>query len=240
MRMQRTLAVLYPDQCVSCGKLVEETHGLCGPCWAETPFLGGLCCDSCGVPLLGEAAGARPLCDECLATPRPWDRGAAVLAYRDNARQMVLSLKHGDRIDLARPAARWMAARGASLLVPGTCVVPVPLHWTRLVRRRFNQAALLAREVARLSATEAITDALVRVRRTKPQEKMTREERLANLEGAIRPHSVRSAKLQGRAVVLVDDVMTSGATLEEGARAVLSAGAEGVSALVLARVVKDA
>ncbi|MEM0949239.1 MAG: ComF family protein [Pseudomonadota bacterium] len=237
--MQNPLKILYPDQCVACGGLVDGAGALCTTCWAETPFIDGLVCDSCGVPLLGDAAGARPLCDDCIAEPRAWVQGRAVMAYRDAGRRMVLGLKHADRLDLVRPMASWMAARGGVLNAKNALVVPVPMHWSRLLARRFNQSALLAREVAREWGQTAVPDALIRTRRTRPQERMTKAERHNNQAGAIRVNPARGAQLFDRSVVLVDDVMTSGATLTEATQALNEAGARTVRVLVLARVVKD-
>lgn len=236
--MQNALKLLYPDQCVGCGELVGAPNGLCGPCWLKTPFIEGLVCDACGVPLLGEAAGARALCDACLVTHPPWARGRAALDYREGARRLVLGLKHGDRMDLIRPAAGWMAERGLPLLTEGTCLVPVPLHWTRLFLRRFNQAAALAGALARIWDVEVLPDALLRTRRTRAQERMTVEERRANMAGALAMNARRTGAIRGRPVLLVDDVMTSGATLGEASRVLYRAGASEVSVLALARVVK--
>ena len=240
MQLQKALSILYPAQCVACGTLVEEAHALCGACWVKTPFIDGLVCDACGVPLLGEAAGARPLCDDCMTAPRPWEKGRAVLVYRDNARRIVLSLKHADRIDLVRPAARWMATRVPALLPADGVIVPVPLHWTRLLTRRFNQAALLARAIGKISEHKVIPDALIRRRRTAVQEHMTREERTRNLDGAMMANPMRVRALAGKPLLLVDDVFTSGATFGEATRAARAAGISSVSVLALARVVKDA
>ncbi len=236
--MQNPLKILYPDQCVCCGGMVDGAGGLCAECWSETPFIDGLICDACGAPLLGDAACARPLCDDCLTTPPSWSRGRSVMVYTGNARSMVLRLKHGDRLDLARPAAGWMASRGHELNKPGTCLVPIPLHWTRLFVRKFNQAAVLSWEIGRIWGVDTLPDALIRTRRTAPQERMTRAERLANQSDAIRVNPARKGMLRGRRVLLVDDVMTTGATLSVAARALRDAGAQDVGALTLARVVK--
>jgi ComF family protein len=239
MQLQKALNVLFPGQCVACGDLVEEAHALCGACWSETPFIDGLVCDVCGQPLLGEGDGSRPLCDDCMAHPRAWSRGRAALIYRGRARRMVLALKHGDRPDIAKPAARWMAPRAQELLPPDGLIVPVPLHWTRLLKRRFNQAALLARGIGGITRHEVLADGLARRRRTGSQENRNRDERALNVAGSMIAHPGRTHLLEGRSILVIDDVMTSGATFAEAAKALLAAGAAEVSVLALARVVKD-
>ncbi len=238
--MQSALRLLYPAQCVSCSAPVDEEFGLCGTCWAETPFVTGAICDICGAPVPGEADDEALTCDDCLSTARPWRRGRAALIYRDNVRRMVLGLKHGDRTDLVRPAVRWMARALAPIRQDDMLVVPVPMHWTRLVRRRYNQAALLAQELARIAGLEYAPDALVRPRWTPMLRGRDKAERFAVQQGAIRPHPRRGTRLAGRKVLLVDDVMTSGATLASAADACLAAGACDVFTLALARAVKDA
>jgi ComF family protein len=237
--MQSVLKVLYPPQCISCGAHVEDSAALCGRCWHDTPFLGGAVCDACGAPLLGAQSDGQALCDQCLTLARPWSRGRAALAYRDNARRLVLALKHGDRMDLALPAARWMARAGAPFLRQGMLAVPVPVHRWRLLKRRYNQAAVLAQALARVASLDYAPDALVRLRGTRVQDGMSQDERFRNLEGAIAPHPKRGARLRSADIVLVDDVMTSGATLAASAEAALAAGAREVCVLVLARVAKD-
>lgn len=235
--LQRALSWIYPAQCILCTGFVEEAGGLCADCWRRTPFLTGLVCETCGTSLPGKGEGGE-LCDACLAMPRPWQAGRAALAYRDLGRKIVLSLKHGDRTDLARPAAEWMARAGRGVVPDAALLVPVPIHWSRRVRRRYNQAAELARALGRVSGREVCTDALVRVRRTPPQDGMTVEQRFRNLDGAIRTNPMRLGRLEGRAVCLVDDVMTSGASLAACTEAVAAAGATRVFVLVLARVEK--
>ncbi len=235
--MQALVQAIYPPQCLCCDAVVDQDFALCGPCWRDTPFVAGLACDRCGLPLVGEeATGARILCDDCLRLARPWDRGRAVATYGGNARRMVLQLKHADRLDLARPLGDWMARAAADILEPGMIIAPVPLHWLRLLRRRTNQSALLSARIARSTGLDHIPDLLVRIRHTPSQEGRGRDARFRNLSAALRAHPRRIAQAQGRHVLLVDDVMTSGATLAAGADALLAAGVAQVSVLVLARV----
>lgn len=238
--MQSALGLLFPPQCILCGETVLSDFGLCGACWRDTPFISGLVCDKCGTPLPGEGDGRPEYCDDCLTNPRPWDRGRSATIYKDNARKIVLALKHGDRLDLARPASEWLLRAVRPILTPGMLVAPVPLHWTRLLRRRFNQSALLSRGVARLAGLDHCPDLLVRGTNTHSQDNRTRDERFANMSGAIAAHPRHAEKLRGRDVLIVDDVMTSGATLAAAADCCSAKGAASVSVLVLARVAKDA
>jgi ComF family protein len=240
MTMQALLHLFYPPQCLTCDARVTTDFGLCGACWRGTPFVSGMVCDQCGVPLPGQDSTEVAVCDDCISIARPWARGRAALVYKDNARHLVLALKHGDRLDLARPAAEWMHRAAGPILKPGMLVVPIPLHWMRLVRRKYNQAAMLAEGVARLAGLGHCPDVLRRVRRTGTQDGHSRDGRFANVVGALVVHPKWVNLVEGRHVLLVDDVMTSGATFAAAAEACLAAGASDVSVLCLARVAKDA
>jgi ComF family protein len=240
MGLQAMLQLIYPPQCLACDELVTSDFGLCGKCWRDTPFITGLVCDTCGLPLPGEGPGHPVHCDDCLTIARPWAQGRAALLYKDNGRKMVLQLKHGDRLDLARPAAAWLQRAAKPILTSEMLVAPIPLHWFRLLKRRYNQAALLSAALAKLADLEHSPDLLIRPRHTKSQEGRDRQGRFANMDGAIRVHPRRRQALKGRHVLLVDDVMTSGATMGVAADACLAAGAVQVSVIVLARVAKDA
>jgi ComF family protein len=238
MSLQRVVAAIYPPQCLTCDALVATDFGLCPGCWRDTPFISGLVCCKCGTPVAGE--GQDVICDDCLLIARPWAAGRAALMYRDNARKMILALKHGDRMELAHAAGLWLKQAAQPLLQPETVVVPVPLHWWRLIRRKYNQSALLSAALSRAAGLEHCPDALLRRRSTGSQEGRTRDERFANLAGAFTVHPRRRAWIEGRPVLIVDDVMTSGATLAATAEACLAAGAASVNIVSLARVAKDA
>lgn len=238
-RIQTAVGLLYPPRCLGCGDLVVSDFGLCGTCWRDTPFIGGLVCEACGTPLPGEGDGHRIECDDCMQTPRPWHSGRAALIYKDRARQMVLALKHGDRADIARPAALWMARAVQDLVQKNMLVVPVPLHWMRLIKRRYNQSALLAEAMAQELGLSHCPDLLLRIRRTSVLDGMAPAERFKAIEGAMQVQTKRRHRIAARPVLLVDDVMTSGATLAACAKAIMAAGSREVYVVTLARVAKD-
>ena len=237
---QSALRLIYPPRCTICGCQVDSDFGLCGPCWRDTPFVTGLCCDTCGIQLPGQAVGRAEFCDDCLVTARPWKSGRAVVLYRDNGRKLALALKHGDRQDIVRPASVWMARTAQPLLTSDMLIVPIPLHWTRLLKRRFNQAALLAQAVSKEVALSYCPDVLTRPAPTPTLGGLGRDARHQTMDGKISVHKGRNAVIADRDVLLIDDVMTSGATLSAATQACHAAGAANVSILVLARAGKGA
>jgi len=243
LNLQSAMHFLYPPQCLSCGEETSADFALCAECWREAAFINGLVCDVCGIPLpgepLSEEAEEHPFCDDCLARPKPWDRGRAALLYQGTARRMVMGLKHRDRQELASPMAMWLKQAGQGLFSSDTLVAPVPLHRHRFFTRRFNQSALLAAQFAKLCNLSHCPDLLKRHKATRIQESMTLPERYENLSQAISVPSGHLAQISRRPILLIDDVMTSGATLSACAEACKSADAAEVNVLVLARVARD-
>ncbi|MGJ8603757.1 MAG: ComF family protein [Marivita sp.] len=237
--LQTVLRMIYPPRCLACGGLVEQDNGLCAACFKETPFITGLVCDLCGVPLPG-LSDDLVYCDDCLSIGRPWVKGRAPLRYEGVARRLVLGLKHGDRHDIVDTAADWMVGALAHNMPDDTIVVPVPLHLGRLLRRRYNQSALLAQAIARRTGFGFCPDALCRTRRTQSLDGKSRDARFAELSDAIGSNPRKAMLLRDRPVLLVDDVMTSGATLAACAVACQSAQSREIYVTVLARVAKAA
>lgn len=236
--LQMALAAIYPPTCIGCGDMVESDFGLCGSCWGQTEFIGGASCDLCGIPLPGQVDDDPIKCDACLHTQRSWEKGRAALVYSGMGRRLVLGLKHADRPEIARPAARWMHAATRDILTEKTLIVPVPLHWSRLLKRRYNQSALIAKRLAELTGLDWCPDLLERPRRTPSLDGKTQAERSDILANAVRVSRKGRHRIPERDILLIDDVMTTGATLEACAAACQAAGAAHVCVSVLARATK--
>lgn len=229
--------LLLPPQCMLCQAEVDEPGRLCAACWPKLQFIAEPCCPACGTPY-GIPVPAGLVCGACLREPPPYARARSAFVYGGGGRDLVLRFKRGDRTDLVPGLARLMARAGAGLLAECDLIVPVPLHPGRLWRRRYNQAALLAAALGRLAGRQALPALLERRRATPSLGRLGRAERRRILSGAIAVAPALRPALQGRRVLLVDDVLTSGATANACCRALLRAGAAGVDVLTLARVVR--
>ena len=229
------LDTLYPPTCLSCRAATNAHGALCPRCWAAIRFIERPFCERLGTPFerdLGEGL----ISPQAMADPPAFARARAVARFEDGpARILAHRLKYSDRAELARPIGRWMARAGADLLADADLLAPIPLHPLRLWRRRFNQAALLAREIARQTGIRCDAGALLRVKATRSQVGLSRAQRAENVQGAFR--AAEGAQLRGRKLVLIDDVLTSGATANAASRALIRAGASRVDVLVFARVV---
>lgn len=234
--LSAALDLVLPPRCMGCGEIVPDEGGFCAECWSGLAFITPPLCATCGDPFeLPREPGA--LCGACLADP-PAFGARAVVAYEGAAKDVVLGLKHADRDHLARAMARQLARTGVDWL-DGALVVPVPLHRWRLWKRGYNQAALIARALAKASGADLLVDGLERHKPTPSSQGMNRTQRAANVRGAFRVQPARKALITGRAVVLVDDVLTTGATAAACARTLLRAGAISVNLLAWARVVRS-
>jgi ComF family protein len=229
--------VLLPPRCASCGAEVDRQGLLCAECFRQTGFISDPICVRCGVPF-GSAAvgGAESLCPACREEPPVFGQARAALRYDAQGRRLILPFKHADRTELTAVLAPQMARAGAALLDAADILVPVPLHRWRLFQRRYNQAALLAKAVGRIAGRACVLDALRRVRSTTSLGEKSATERAEEVADAFAVHPRRAPLVLHRRVLLIDDVMTSGATCNACARALLAAGATSVDVLVAARV----
>jgi ComF family protein len=234
--LRLALDVALPPLCPACREPLGDGTGLCAACWSKLSLIEPPYCARLGIPFTYDP-GPGLLSMEAIANPPAYDRARAAVRYDDVARALVLSFKYGDRLDLASMMGRWMARAGSELVSEADALLPVPLHWRRLWARRFNQSAVLARTIADICGVPVIDSVLRRVRATPQQVGLSKTERADNVQGAFRVPADRKAEVAGRRLVLIDDVLTSGATVDTCARALLRAGAAHVDVLVFARVV---
>lgn len=229
------LDIALPTLCVSCREPVSG-EGVCAECWSRMSFIARPYCERLGIPFVYDP-GPGLLSMEAIAAPPAYSRARAAVRYDDVARTMVHALKYQDRTDLAPTMGRWMARAGQELLSNADTLIPVPLHWKRSWSRRYNQSGALARIISRASHVPVEQDALQRIRSTEQQIGLSKSERARNVQGAFKVAPEKKSLVQGRKIVLIDDVLTSGATADACARALLRAKAASVDVLVFARVV---
>ncbi len=234
----RLLDVVLPPLCLSCATMVDRSQALCPACWAAQSFIAPPLCSRCGTPLAVGAGEADLVCAACLARPPRYAKARSVFCYDEASRRMILGFKHADRTQAAPAFAAWMARAGSELVAGADVIAPVPLHYRRLLRRRYNQSAMLALLIGRGAGKAVAVDLLLRRRATPSQAGLNARERRRNLAGAIAVNPRRKAALRGRRVLLIDDVLTTGATVGACVGALLRAGAGAVDVLTLARVVR--
>ena len=231
------LDLLLPPHCALCDAPVAAPGLLCAECFRQTGFITEPFCSRCGVPFANAALGGpERLCPGCRLTPPVFRCARAALRYDAQGRRLILPFKHADRTELSAVLAPHMARAGATLLSDADLLVPVPLHRARLFQRRYNQAALLAQAVGRIAGRPCLPDALLRTRATASLGEKSAAERAAEVVGAFAVRPSHAARLSGKRVLLVDDVMTSGATANACAEVLLAAGAASVDVLAAARV----
>ena len=229
------LDIALPTLCVACREPVDG-EGVCAACWAKLSFIAPPHCPRLGIPFVYDP-GPDMLSMEAIADPPAYARARAAVRYDEVARTLVHALKYQDRTDLAPTMGRWMARAGRELLDGADMLIPVPLHWRRAWHRRYNQSGALARAIQDTSGVKLRGDLLARVRATEQQVGLSRAQRASNVQGAFEVSRERRGEVAGRRVIVIDDVLTSGATLDACARALLRAKAAQVDVLVFARVV---
>jgi ComF family protein len=232
--LRAMLDLALPPLCPACREPVEG-RGLCPGCWSKLSFITRPYCERLGIPFVYDP-GPGILSMEAIADPPAYHRARAAVRFDEISRALVHAFKYGDRLDLAPMLGRWTSHAGRELLAEADALVPVPLHWRRSWARRFNQSALLAAAISTESGIPVAAGALKRIKATVQQVGLSRSERAANVQGAFRVPEAGKPVVAGRRLVLVDDVLTSGATVDGCARALLRAGAKNVDVLIFARV----
>lgn len=230
------LNLLLPARCLNCGGHASDNHQLCGDCWKSLEFITTPFCDCCGHPFVVDQSSL--ICGDCLHIPPLFTKGRAAFRYNSLIRELILKFKHGDATYLAKPLGAWLAWSGKDLLARSDVILPVPLHRWRLFKRRYNQATLLARELSRRTQVPLLTNVLVRHKNTESQHGKTRQARQANVNAVFKITPERLSEVKKKSVLLIDDVWTTGATLNACVKTLKKAGAKDVFVLTLARVTK--
>ncbi|MGI9401706.1 MAG: ComF family protein [Rhizobiaceae bacterium] len=230
--------IVVPPSCLICSVQTSEQGTLCPKCWGAMHFIEQPYCQILGRPF-GHDHGEGTVSPEAISDPPPFDRLRSVAVYNDLARSLVSGLKFGDRLELAPWMARWMSVAGRELISECDLIVPVPLFWRRLVARRFNQSAELARSISKLTGLKYVPLVLERRKKTRQQVGLSASERARNVQGAFSVPVQARPLVEGRRILLVDDVYTSGATAKACARAFRRAGVAGIDVLTFASVTGD-
>ena len=229
---------VLPPRCFVTGEIVSQQGMVSPEFWQKLEFIHKPFCKTCGLPFEFDDMDDDSLCGACLQETPKFNTARAALVYNDAARDMLLRFKYGDKLHAAVTFANWLQQSAPDVILNSDLIVPVPLHWRRMLFRRYNQSALLAHALSKTS-DRPVCHALKRRRFTGPQKGLNRKERIKNvrMSFAINPKNVDSVK--DKNVILIDDVMTSGATINECAKVLKRYGANNVQALSVARVIKD-
>ena len=232
--LKSAVNLFFPPQCMICEMILPIHGALCAECWNKVPFISVPICGCCGLPM-EFAVDEHSFCGECLREHPPYSRARAAFVYNDYSRALVLKLKFQDQPYLSPILGRWLNSAGAELIAASDLIIPVPLHYWRMVRRRYNQSLLLARIVAQNSGIPLLTDGLIRHRATRQQVGLSRPQRRENVRNAFIVPAHNLLAIKGKSILLIDDVLTTGATIAACAKTLLKAEAGQVNVLTLAR-----
>ncbi|MEM8833961.1 MAG: ComF family protein [Pseudomonadota bacterium] len=238
--LHQMINFLLPPRCIATGEIVNDQGMVSPTVWRDLNFISDPKCDSCGFPFDFDIEGLNDghLCASCMKYPPQYNQARAALIYDDASRDIVLGFKHGDQTHAVPTFMPWLLQAGRELLKETDYLVPVPLHPTRLIRRRFNQSALIAKYLSKETGVKTVLNALTRLRATPTQGHLDMKERKKNVRKAFQVAPRYIERLKGKNIILVDDVYTTGATVNECTKELLKCDVNSVSILTLARVVK--
>ncbi len=233
----KLLNLILPPRCIKCRNIVEKSGGLCSYCWSKIEFITKSNCSICGFPFEYDMGVDTP-CAACIAKKPPYDKAVAVFIYNDKSSDLITYFKYGDKIHAASTFAELMYNKCRDQIDDADIIIPVPLHPKRLLRRRYNQSALISNHINRLSGVDTIPDLMSRKKNNVPQASLSKKERLQNVKGAFSIKKKYINILQNKNIILIDDVMTTGATVSECAKVLKKSGASKVEIITLAKTVE--
>ncbi len=243
---RKGLNIILPPRCPVTGESVDNQGMLSGRAWRSLNFIAAPFCNRCGMPFSFDRQGetqsreeSAELCMGCLEKAPPYDSARAALIYDETSRVLILGFKHGDKIHMVQNFAPWLQSAGREFLSRAEVFIPVPLHYSRLIARRYNQAVILAKGLEKITGINAIPDALIRTRATPSQGRLSFNERRKNVRKAFSLRENYKTKIKGKTLVLIDDVYTTGATVKECTKVLKSEGAKAVHVLTIARVARE-
>jgi ComF family protein len=236
--LNRAIDLLLPPRCIATGDIVDAPGLLSPSAWTALTFIEAPFCATCGLPFTFETS-ITTVCASCIDLEPVFDAARSAVVYNDASRKLVIDFKYGDRMHYVETFTPWLMRTGEKLLDEADLIIPVPLHARRLWRRRFNQSAVLAQALSKRTGKACLPDGLIRLRQTVPQKGLSRKNRADNVKNAFAVNGRYLMQMKGRNVLLIDDVFTSGATLNECARTLKKYGAAQVFVLTLARVTRD-
>ena len=235
--INRFLNLIFPPQCLNCKGRVP-THGtLCQPCWQAVQFISDPMCDACGLPFDYDI-GSEALCGDCIIELPPYRKCRSAFRYDEHSRKLITRFKYSDQTQLAKIYGGWLTNAGKELLANADVIIPVPLHYFRFISRRFNQSALLADVISKKSDIKHCSNAMIRTRHTKQQTGLTKNQRKDNVRNAFSVNKKHLPLIKDKNILLIDDVFTTGSTIEQCTKTLLKAGAMQVFVLTLARTMR--
>lgn len=235
---QKTLDFILPPLCLQCHTLVLQQGGLCASCWQKISFISKPFCKSCGFPF-DLPLELESICGPCAREKPPFTRARAAVYYNEISKPLILRFKHGDALHMTPLFTEWLYQAGQDLFEQAEYIAPIPLHWSRLVYRGYNQAAILSHKLSKKTKITHAPDLLKRKKRTPSQGTLTAKERDKNVSNAFKLNKKYDQFVRDKHILLIDDVLTSGATVQACAKVLKKSGAKQVDILTLARVIKS-
>jgi len=235
---KKAIDIIFPPKCLSCKVYIESDGGLCHKCWEEIDFISSPQCYSCGTPFEIQTSNDN-ICGKCIATPPKYSMARSVLRYNEKSSKLITNFKYYDSTHACHHFARWLSRTGEDMIADTDIITPVPLHKMRLLTRRYNQCALLCNSLSELTGKVTYNNLLIRHKNTKPQAGLEFNKRINNVKSAFKINPDLIEQINNKNILLIDDVMTTGSTIDSCTKTLLKSGARNVYVLTIAMTVKD-